>query len=71
MLHRLDTSGPEALDLHQLQVAQGHLALARLIDPGGYEQACRDLSALIRQAIHPEPTSCKVESGTDFATTID
>ena len=71
MLHRLDTSGPEALDLHQLQVAQGHLALARLIDPGGYEQACRDLSGLIRQAIHPEPTSCKVESGTDFATTID
>ena len=71
MLHRLETSGPDALDLHQLQVAQGHLALARLIDPDGYARACHDLSGLIRQAIAPEANHCEPVSGTNIPTTID
>lgn len=71
MLHRLETSGPDALDLHQLQIAQGHLALARLVDPDGYARACRDLSGLIRQAITPEANHCEPASGTNAPTTID
>jgi len=71
MLHRLETSGPEALDLHQLQIAQGHLALARLVDPDGYAQACRDLSGLIRRAIAPVSDRGGTETGTNIPSTID
>jgi len=71
MLHRLKTSDPAAVDLHQLQIAQGHLALARLIDPDGYSRACRDLTRLIRQAMHPAARPCEADSGTDVATPIN
>ncbi|GIS60966.1 MAG: hypothetical protein CM1200mP2_31910 [Planctomycetaceae bacterium] len=46
MLHRRENPGPETLDLRQLQVAQGHLALSKLIDPDGYGLACRHLGPI-------------------------
>ncbi|MFP6764185.1 MAG: reverse transcriptase family protein [Planctomycetaceae bacterium] len=71
MLHQLATADPAAVCLHQLQIAQGHLALARLIDSDGYARACRDLTGLIRQATHPVANCREVDSGTDVAATID
>ena len=56
MLHRLETAGPGELDLRDLQVAGGHLALARLIDPDGYSDACRGLARLFREALDPDAT---------------
>ena len=48
MMHRLKTEGIDSVDLHQLQVVHGHLALARLIDPEEFTNTCRELSAQIR-----------------------
>ena len=49
MLHRLKTSGLESLDLHQVQVVHGHLAMARLVDPDGFTQTCHELSGLLHE----------------------
>tara|TARA_B100000029_G_scaffold487152_1_gene542320 strand:- start:183 stop:1181 length:999 start_codon:yes stop_codon:yes gene_type:complete len=46
MLHRLKTTGPDSLDPHDLQVAQGHFSLAQFVDPAGYSDACQQLSTL-------------------------
>jgi hypothetical protein len=72
MLHRLETAGPEQLDLRQLQVAQGHLALARLVDPDGYASTCSLLAQLFREALKPSSSDTSLPaSGTDDTSTID
>ena len=71
MLHRLETAGPETLDLRQLQVAQGHLALSKLIDPDGYGLACRHLAELIRNSVAASATEPAVDSGSTATTKLD
>ena len=71
MLHRLETSGPETLDLRQLQVAQGHLALSQLIDPDGYDLACRHLGELIRNSVAGSALGTAVDSGSTATTKLD
>ena len=72
MLHRLETAGPEQLDLRQLQVAQGHLALARLVDPDGYASTCSLLAQLFREALKPSSSDTSPPaSGTDDTSTVD
>ena len=71
MLHRLETAGPEALDLRQLQVAQGHLALSRLIDPDGYDLACKHLAELIRNSVAAADPDPAIDSGSGHTTKLD
>ena len=63
MLHRLQTTGADAVDPGQLQIAQGHLALAHFVDPERFQAECRALADLLRgeaspQADTPNPTVC-------------
>ena len=67
MLHRLETAGPGELDLRDLQVAGGHLALARLVDPDGLSDACRGLARLFREALGPGTAA----SGSDHQHEVD
>ena len=71
MLHRLETAGPETLDLRQLQVAQGHLALSKLIDPDGYDLACRHLAELIRNSVAASVPGPAIDSGSAATTKLD
>ena len=71
MLHRLETAGPETLDLRQLQVAQGHLALSKLIDPDGYDLACRHLAELIRNSVAASVPGPAVDSGSTATIKLD
>ena len=71
MLHRLETAGPETLDLRQLQVAQGHLALSKLIDPDGFDLACKHLAELIRNSVAASSPGPAVDSGSAATTKLD
>lgn len=70
MLHRLRTSGLESLDLQQVQVVHGHLAMARLVDPDGFTETCRELSRLVHET-GKHPVAMATGTGTRSETPLD
>ncbi|MEE3368859.1 MAG: reverse transcriptase family protein [Planctomycetota bacterium] len=57
MLHRLETMGVDKVDPRQLQVVQGHLALAHFVDPARFQAECRALATLLRGTSPPPATT--------------
>ena len=57
MLYRLETMGVDKVDPQQLQVVQGHLALAHFVDPARFEAECRALATLLREASSSPPAT--------------